>query len=139
MVTAFGQTTNPRYDSSLATRLAADEFGMKHYILVILKSGPNKSTDKKSKDSCFAGHLANIKRLAEAKQLVVAGPFGKNSNDFRGLFILNVATEDAAKQLLESDPAIKAGFLLPELYPWYGSAALSEYLEASDKVWKKGF
>ncbi len=24
----------------------------------------------------------------------------------------------------------------PELYNWYGSAALPEYLEASDRIWK---
>jgi len=52
---------------------------------------------------------------------------------------LDVSTIKEANILLETDPAIKAKFLDPELYEWYGSAALSEYLEASDKVWKIGF
>ncbi|MGC4039875.1 MAG: YciI family protein [Flavobacterium sp.] len=131
--------TNPKYDEKLAVKVGADEYGMKNYIFVILKSGENKSTDKEFKGKCFAGHLENIKRLAASKQLVVAGPFGNNDKDFRGLFILNVATTEEAEKLLSTDPAIKEGFLKPELYPWYGSAALSEYLDASDKVWKKGF
>lgn len=135
----FSQTTNPKYDEALAAKLGGDDFGMKNYIFVILKSGENKSEDKEFKSKCFAGHLQNIKRLAELKQLVVAGPFGKNDKDMRGLFILNVTTVEEAEKLLATDPAIKEKFLKAELYPWYGSAALPEYLEASDKVWKKGF
>ncbi|MCF6131870.1 YciI family protein [Flavobacterium wongokense] len=135
----LGQTTNPKYDEALAAKVGADDYGMKNYIFVILKSGENKSEDKEFKSKCFAGHLANIKRLADLKQLVVAGPFGKNDKDMRGLFILNVKTVEKAEKLLESDPAIKEKFLKAELYPWYGSAALQEYLDASDKVWKKGF
>ncbi|MBS1535005.1 MAG: hypothetical protein JST78_07995 [Bacteroidetes bacterium] len=133
------QTTNPKYDEALAKKVGADDFGMKHYIFVVLKSGTNQSKDQKFKDSCFAGHLQNIKKLADARKLVVAGPFGKNDSDFRGLFILNVSTIEEAKQLLQTDPAIKEDFLKPEMYLWYGSAALSEYLDASEKVWKKGF
>ncbi len=132
----FAQSQNPKYDSTLAKKLGADEYGMKMYVLVILKTGSNKSTDKALRDSCFAGHMTNIGRLVETKELIVAGPFGKNESDFRGIFILNVPKMEDAKKLLETDPAIKANFLLPEMYPWYGSAALSEYLEASDKIWK---
>lgn len=133
------QAANPKYDSALALKLGADPYGMRNYVFVILKSGDNKSTDMRFRDSCFAGHLQNIKRLAAARKIIVAGPFGENNSDFRGLFILNVPTIEAAKQLLQTDPAIHAGFLAPELYPWYGSAALPEYLDASDKVWKTGF
>jgi len=134
--TAVGQVPNPKYDSALVKQLDADDYGMKMYVFVILKTGSNKTTDKEFIQQCFAGHLKNIGRLAAEKKLVVAGPFGKNDNDFRGLFILNVPTIEEASKMLETDPAISAKLLLPELYPWYGSAALSEYLEAADKIWK---
>jgi uncharacterized protein YciI len=75
----------------------------------------------------------------DEKKLIVAGPMVKNEKSYRGIFILDVATTEEAKLLLETDPAIKAKFLEPEFYEWYGSAALPEYLEASDKVWKIGF
>ena len=39
-------------------------------------------------------------------------------------------------ELLETDPAIKADLLKAEPYPWYGSAALGQYLPDSDKIWK---
>lgn len=135
----MGKINNPNYDSKLATKLGADDYGMKKYIFVILKTGSNESEDKALKDSCFSGHLNNINRLVKEKKLIVAGPMVKNEKSYRGIFILDVSTLEDANLLLETDPAIKAKFLEPELYEWYGSAALSEYLEASDKVWKIGF
>lgn len=130
------QTANPNYDADLAEKLGADDYGMKSFIFVILKSGTNLNQDQVLKNETFAGHLANINKLVKAKKLIVAGPFGKNTDEFRGLFILDVKTIEEAKKLLETDPAIKANYLVPELYNWYGSAALAEYLGSSDKVWK---
>lgn len=132
----MSQTTNPNFDAALVEKLGADDYGMKMYVFVILKSGENKTTDRNYIDSCFVGHLKNINRLAEQKQLVVAGPFGKNESDFRGLFILNVSSTDEAKKLLQTDPAINARLLSADLFPWYGSAALPEYLGVHDKIWK---
>lgn len=132
----LAQTSNPNYDPQLAAKLGADEYGMKSFILVILKTGTTKLTDKKLESKAFQGHLKNINRLVDEQKLIVAGPFGTNNNDFRGLFILNVATIKEADALLETDPAIKEGYLEAELYKWYGSAALSEYLDSSDKIWK---
>ncbi len=133
---SFAQTPNPDLDTTLAKKLGADDYGMKKYIFVILKTGDNKTTDKKFIDSCFTGHLHNMSRLVLLKQLVVAGPFGKNTADYRGLFILNIQSVEEANKLLETDPAIKANLLKAECFAWYGSAALSEYLDAHNKIWK---
>jgi len=132
----LGQVVNTQLDTTLAQKLGADDYGMKMYIFVILKIGDNKTTDKAFIDSCFTGHLANIERLSKLKQIIVAGPFGKNESDFRGLFIINVQTIAEAKKLLETDPAIKTNLLRAELYSWYGSAALPEYLSVHNKTWK---
>jgi len=134
--TIFGQNNNPNYDGALATKLGADDYGMKKFVLVILKTGSNTDTDKAKKDSCFVGHMTNINKLVEDKKLIVAGPIGKNDKNYRGIFILDLPTLEEATTLLQTDPAIKAKYLEPELYIWYGSAALSEYLETSDKIWK---
>lgn len=133
---SFGQITNPNYNSLLAQKLGADEYGMKSYILVILKTGINKTTDKEFIDRCFKGHFNNINRLVELKKLIVAGPLGKNENAYRGIFILDTSNLEEAKELLQSDPAINENLLEAELYNWYGSAALAEYLDTSDKIWK---
>jgi uncharacterized protein YciI len=127
---------NPNYDKILAQKLGADDYGMKSYVLVILKTGTNQTTDKNFINNSFIGHLENINRLVEDGKLIVAGPLKKNDTGYRGIFILNVTTLEEAEKLLQTDPAIKEGLLDAELYNWYGSAALSEYLEFSDKIWK---
>jgi uncharacterized protein YciI len=133
------QKTNPKYDADLAKKVGADDYGMKSCIFVILKTGTNTSTNKIEVDKAFAGHMTNMNTMVEAGKLVVAGPIGENDKNYRGIFILNVSDMEKAKILLATDPAIKAKFLDYDIFPWYGSAALSEYLEASDKVWKVGF
>ncbi|WP_421942879.1 YciI family protein [Pedobacter sp.] len=128
-----------KYDETLAKKLGADDYGMKMYVLVMLITGSNISETKAKTDSLFAGHMTNMGKMVEMKKLIVAGPMGKNDKNYRGIFILNTKSIDEAKQLLESDPAIKAKVLDAELFNWYGSAALSEYLPFHDKVQKKSF
>lgn len=130
---------NPKYDSALARKFNADDYGMKMYVLIILKTGSNKTEDKKLKDSLFAGHMSNINHMVTINKLVVAGPIEKNEKTYRGIFILDVQTFEEAEKLLEKDPAVKEKLLATEMYKWYGSAALPAYLEASDKIRKLGF
>lgn len=133
---SYSQTENANYDSTLAAHLGADDYGMKMFILVILKTGENSSADAATTNRLFAGHMDNIFRLVEEGKLIVAGPLGKNEETYRGIFILDVPGIAEAEELLQSDPAIKEKLLEPILFNWYGSAALPLYLEASDKIWK---
>jgi uncharacterized protein YciI len=136
---AGAQTTNPRYNKTLADSLGADEYGMKMYVMVILKTGTNKNTDKAKIDAAFQGHMKNIGRLAQIGKLVVAGPMEKNDKEYRGIFILNARTIEEARILLGTDPAVKEKFLDAELFQWYGSAALPLYLKWHDVVKKTDF
>jgi len=115
----------PAFDPELAKKLGADERGMKTYVLCILKTGPKDAEIKgDARKEIFAGHFANIKRLADEGKLAVAGPFGKNDKTWRGLYIFNVATIEEAETLVVLDPAVKAGVFVPDLTPWYGTAAM---------------
>jgi uncharacterized protein YciI len=141
VMSAVAQTTKPvqkaKYDPKLAKKLGADDYGMKHYVFVILKTGPKDGDFKgKERDEIFAGHMKNIGRLADEGKLAVAGPFMKNDRTYRGLFIFNVATVEEAEKLVLTDPAVKAGILIAELTPWYGSASLLSTPEIHKKVAK---
>lgn len=128
--------TNPDYDRKLAERLGGDQYGMKNYFLVILKTGPTKSTDNEFINSKFKGHLDNINRLVKQGKLIVAGPFSKNEREFRGIFIFDkIQSIEEVSQLLQTDPAIQSGLLDYEIFKWYGSAALPEYLRFAEKIW----
>lgn len=130
------QNQNPLYDAGLAKELGADDYGMKNYIFVLLKTGNAEIDDPEQRKEMFAGHFDNISKMAEMGKLVVAGPYGKNDNEYRGLFILDVESEEEAMKLLNNDPTIANGIFEVELTPWYGSAALPTYLENHKKIEK---
>ena len=113
------------YDAALAHKLGADEHGMKMYAMVLLKPGPRQDLAREDSDRAFAGHMANLNRLADTGELVFAGPLEKNDR-YRGIFIFNVGTSIEAEALLATDPAVQAGILAGDVYLLYGSAALRQ-------------
>lgn len=126
------------YDAKLAATLGADDYGMRQYVLVILKTGPKKMPAGKERDDMFKGHMANIQRLASEGKLALAGPLdGKDG--WRGLFVIAVKTIDEAKKLVETDPVIKEGEMVAEYHTYYGSAALMQVNDIHRKVQKKAF
>ena len=124
------------YDSALAKRLGADDYGMKMYVMALLKSGSNRDQAPEERAKLMRAHLDNIKRLAEEGKLVLAGPFGSNG-DLRGIYVFDVETIEEAQALTETDPAIKAGSLEMELIPWYGTAALMGIDTLQKKISRK--
>lgn len=138
-VAVTAQAANPKYDKALADSVGADAYGMKMYVLVILKTGQNKTANKTLSDSLFAGHFQNIWRLATAGKLAVSGPIKENDKGYRGIFILNCKTVEEATLLLATDPAISSKLLDAEMFQWYGSAALPLYLPFHDKVRRNDF
>jgi uncharacterized protein len=125
----------PAFDPELAKKLGADERGMKMYVLCILKTGPKDAEiTGDARKEIFAGHFANISRLGDEGKLAVAGPFGKNDKTWRGLYIFNVATIEEAEKLVVLDPAVKAGVFVPDLTPWYGTAAMMVVNETHKRI-----
>ena len=91
---------------------------MKQYFLVLLKRGPIRNHDSTTAAKLQAGHLANIDRLYNEGKIDLAGPFG-HDGDLRGIFVFNCETYDEVMMHCSSDPAIKAGRLAVEIYPWW--------------------
>jgi uncharacterized protein YciI len=137
--TPLPSTPDPKvtsiFDEALAKELGADDYGMRTYVMAFLKKGPNRTSDKNEAAKLQAAHMANIGKLAEEGKLAIAGPFLDNG-ELRGIYIFNVETIEEAKKLTETDPAIKAGSLVMELHPWYGSAALGLVNKYHDKISK---
>lgn len=111
------------FDAELATKLGADQYGMKRYVLAFLKAGPNRDQSEEEAIKLGRGHMANIRRLGEEGKLVLAGPF-MDDGEVRGIYVFAVSSIEEAEALTRTDPAIEAGRLKMELHPWYGSAAL---------------
>ena len=125
----------PSYDAALAAEYGADDYGMRQYVMALLRKGPNRSSDSLVAAELQAAHLANINRLAEEGTLLVAGPF-LDDGSLRGSYIFDVRTVAEAEALTRTDPAIQAGSLVMELHPWYGSAAMKAIGPLHEKLAK---
>ena len=122
------------FDAELARKTGADERGMRGYVLVILKTGPTRVPDGEKRDAMFAGHFANMGRLAKEGKLVLAGPFEQDPDGWRGLFVFAVDSIDEAKAFTETDPVIVNGEMVAEYHAWYGSAATMLIPELHEKL-----
>ena len=82
---AHAQTPpKPAFDAELAATVGADDYGMRRYVLVILKTGPTPVPAGKERDEMFKGHFSNINRLAAEGKLALAGPLD-GVDGWRGL------------------------------------------------------
>jgi len=133
------EKTETVYDAALAKQLGADDYGMRSYVMVILKTGPKDKTinDTEERGEIFKGHFSNMRKLAADKDLVLAGPFGDPEGIRRGLYIFNVETVEEAEKLVKTDPAVAAGIFTPEFTPYYGSAALMQVNEVHKRIAKQ--
>ncbi len=138
LVQAQSVPAKQAFDAELAKSVGADEYGMRGYVLVVLKTGPTPMPAGKERDEMFKGHFANINRLAAEGKLALAGPFD-GVNGWRGLFILAVTDVEEAKRLTATDPVIGSGEMVAEYHKYYGSAALMLVNDAHNKVAKKSF
>jgi len=67
------------------------------------------------KEKLQAAHMANIERLADEGSLLAAGPFDGGG----GIFVLHTESLESAKELLQTDPAIRANRFNVEVYPFH--------------------
>jgi uncharacterized protein YciI len=125
-----------QYDAELAKSLGADERGMRSYVLVILKTGPNKVPEGPARNKMFQGHFANIQRLAAEKKLVLAGPLD-GADGWRGVFVFATPDINQAKDYVATDPVILNGEMVAEYHKFYGSAGMMMVNEIHNKIQKK--
>jgi uncharacterized protein YciI len=86
--------------------------------IAFLSRGPKWTPEKTAQtEELQKAHLANIRKLADMKKLVVAGPFG-DKGPLAGIFVFRVASLDEAKELAATDPAVQAGRLALDIHPW---------------------
>jgi uncharacterized protein YciI len=91
---------------------------MVSYQLAFLKAGPNrKPGDDPETETIQAAHMAHIRKMGEAGQLVAAGPFVEEG-PLRGIFVFKLDTIEQARELARQDPAVQAGRLVLETYTW---------------------
>ena len=89
------------------------------YTLVLLFRAPNapQLSDAEA-DALQDAHLANQADLYEQGQLVASGPFVDQDDErLRGMALMSVGPE-RARELYDTDPAVKAGRLAVQVMTW---------------------
>lgn len=95
-------------------------YTMRQYVFVLLKTGPNRNQSEAEVTEIQRGHLAHLAKMEELGYLVVAGPMGDDT-ELRGICVYNVNDVEKVKELVNEDPAIKAGRLIAEIHPWWAA------------------
>jgi uncharacterized protein YciI len=111
---------HPWFSEDIFKKANTSPLKMETVYFGFLKKGPNrKEGDDKNPEiqQLQKAHIANINRLAETKKLVMAGPFGDDS-DYRGIFVFRVGSMKEAEDLAATDPMIKINRLRLDLHPW---------------------
>lgn len=124
---AQGQTPVSMYNKALADSLGADEYGMKWYVMVMLKTGTKQIKSRDSLTWLYKGHIDAINEMTNSGVLIVTGPLGKNDKNFRSFYILNTNKAEEAQKIMGENPAVKYGLFDAEYFFWYGPAALPTY------------
>jgi uncharacterized protein YciI len=106
-----------------------------NYSFVYLKTGPESSRKTKEQSSTiFAGHMSNMKRLADEKKLIIAGPFEKPADStWRGIFIFDTSTA-AAAELVKTDPGFQSGVFVGEIHPFASEAGLKRTIQLEKEL-----
>lgn len=103
---------------------AEPHYEMTNYVVGFLRRGPAWTPEQTPETQRIQeGHMANIRKMAAAGKLILAGPFTDNG-DLRGMFVFQNAPLDEVKAMVAEDPAVKAGRLILELHPWFSAKGI---------------
>jgi uncharacterized protein YciI len=99
--------------------LPADQFDVFELVLLKRPAHATKLSDADA-ERIQAEHLAHLGAMADAGHLAVAGPFTDQDDDtLRGLALYHTGSLERARELAESDPAVRAGRFEVEAMRFY--------------------
>ena len=115
----------PSFAAAESGKSSEPEYEMTTYYMGLIYRGESWTPERTAETAKIQeAHLANIARLAKSCELLLAGPFGDDT-DLRGIFIFTVDSLEKAEELVRTDPAVKAGRLRVELHPWYAAKGIT--------------
>ncbi len=79
----------------------------------MLATGPTEREQE-----IISSHFDYLKNLCDLGRLVLAGRTLTTSEQGFGIAILNVNSEESAREIMANDPAVKLGVMRAELFPF---------------------
>jgi uncharacterized protein YciI len=94
--------------------------------MALMKRGPNWSPDpSRQKVQLRQRHVAHLQSMLEANKLMIAGAI-TGDNELVEVHIFRTKSAEDATAWLNQDPAVVAGFLVPELHPWWSEDVMKK-------------
>lgn len=87
----------------------------------VLKLVPRLHDDKawtKADESAVGDHFRRLKQLTAERTVILAGRTKEPGDQTFGLVVFEAADEQAARALMEADPAVQAGVMTATLHPY---------------------
>lgn len=92
--------------------------------MALLKHGPKYIATGMPKD-LQSQHLAHVLSLLESGKAVIAGPLG-DQGDIAGIYVLRAKSKEEAREWVDNDPAVKAGFFVADMHPWWSEDVMKK-------------
>ena len=86
------------------------------YFVFIYRPGPAWVEGKSVRKQPVVAHATYMGKLERKGRLLMGGPFKDDSGAFG---ILQCESIEAARKLIESDPAIRDQLMVAEVHPWF--------------------
>src|SRR6266498_1223670 len=88
------------------------------YVLRLVPRLYSDSNWTKEDEAALSRHFARFKHAIETGELILAGRTSESGDKTFGIAIFEAKDEAAARQFMESDPAVVAGLMTAELHPF---------------------
>ena len=94
--------------------------------MALMKRGPNWSPDpSRARPQLRQRHFAHLWSMLEANKLMIAGAIHDDS-ELVEVHIFRTKSADEAKAWINQDPAVVAGYIVPELHPWWSEDVMKK-------------
>lgn len=105
---------------------AEPEHKLIQFQLALLKRGP-KWTPNPGKDApeLQKQHVNYVQSLMNSDKLMIAGRI-QDDEDLKAVYIFRTASAEEAQNLVNADPAVAGGYMVPELHPWWSEDVMKK-------------
>jgi uncharacterized protein YciI len=94
--------------------------------MALMKRGPKWSTDpSRERAQLRQRHVAHLMSMLESNKLMIAGAV-RDDNELVEVQIFRTKSAEEATAWPNEDPAVAAGFLVPELHPWWSEDVMKK-------------
>jgi uncharacterized protein YciI len=104
---------------SFAQQKEETQHKLVQFHMALLRTGPKwTTTTEQARKPILQQQFGNVMSMLDSGKAVIAGPIAGDTG-LAGIFILRAETAEAAKALVDGDPAVKAGLFVAEMHPWW--------------------